>query len=60
MVPTGIFHVRNVPITAPGKTDRRRLRDVGGVLMAEQLIAKRTAREKRVSQTETERMMQEA
>ena len=64
MVPSVLVPLPELPRTASGKTDLRRLREMGGALSAQQLAALRTAAasgagEKRQPRTEVERRLRE-
>ena len=43
MVPTVFFSMRELPMTATGKTDRKRLREIGGSFSVQQLAEMQTA-----------------
>jgi amino acid adenylation domain-containing protein len=60
MVPVVYFAVAQLPMTVSGKTDRKRLREIGGSFSAQQLAELRTSSEgvKRAPSTEAERTMQ--
>jgi amino acid adenylation domain-containing protein len=60
MIPSVLFSLSRLPMTATGKTDRRRLRHIGAQLTIEQLAEVRTAGcgPKRQPNCEAERMMQ--
>ncbi|KAK4182236.1 hypothetical protein QBC35DRAFT_536599 [Podospora australis] len=61
MVPGVYFAVGAMPMTASGKTDRKRLREIGASFSAQQLAEMRTSgqEQKRTPSTETERTMQQ-
>ncbi|KAK4182166.1 Nonribosomal peptide synthetase 3, partial [Podospora australis] len=61
MVPGVYFDVGAMPITASGKTDRKRLREIGASFSAQQLAEMRTSGQgqKRTPSTEAERTMQQ-
>ncbi|CAA9959672.1 hypothetical protein PTMSG1_03087 [Pyrenophora teres f. maculata] len=61
MMPSIYFAVQDIPITVSGKTDRRRLRDIGGSFSAQQLAEMQTLvqSQKRQPSTEAERTMQQ-
>jgi amino acid adenylation domain-containing protein len=61
MVPTVYFGVAELPMTSSGKTDKKRLREIGASFSAQQLAELRTASEgaKRAPSTEAERTMQQ-
>ncbi|KAH8727297.1 hypothetical protein GQ44DRAFT_648966, partial [Phaeosphaeriaceae sp. PMI808] len=61
MVPTVFFAMQAFPSTTSGKTDRKRLREIGASFTAQQLAEMRTSRQghKRQPSTEIERMMQQ-
>ena len=60
MVPTVFFSMRELPMTATGKTDRKRLREIGGSFSVQKLAEMRTAGRgtKRQPTTQIERQMQ--
>jgi amino acid adenylation domain-containing protein len=60
MMPDVYFAIAQLPMTVSGKTDRKRLREIGASFSAQQLAEMRTASEgpKRVPSTEAEKMMQ--
>ncbi|EFQ87557.1 hypothetical protein PTT_16905 [Pyrenophora teres f. teres 0-1] len=60
MVPTVLFALTQFPVTTSGKTDRKRLREIGASFTAQQLAEMRTSRQghKRQPSTEVERIMQ--
>jgi aryl carrier-like protein len=59
MVPSAYIPVDEMPITATGKTDRRRLRDIGEALTLQELAALQPSRgERRPLATEIERRLQ--
>ncbi|CAA9959565.1 hypothetical protein PTMSG1_02982 [Pyrenophora teres f. maculata] len=60
MVPTVFFALKQFPVTTSGKTDRKRLREIGASFTAQQLAEMRTSRQghKRKPSTEVERIMQ--
>ncbi|KAI4219841.1 MAG: hypothetical protein L6R40_008708, partial [Gallowayella cf. fulva] len=59
MVPSAYIPVRQMPMTVSAKTDRKRLREIGSSLSAEQLAAcGATGDEKRAPSTEMERRLQ--
>ncbi len=45
MVPGVYFAVESLPMTVSGKTDRRRLREIGASFSAQQLAEMRTSRQ---------------
>ncbi|XP_014550476.1 hypothetical protein COCVIDRAFT_31812, partial [Bipolaris victoriae FI3] len=63
MVPQVYFAIDELPTTTSGKTDRRRLREIGALFSAQQLAELRTASEgggaKQAPSTEAERTMQQ-
>ena len=61
MVPAVYFTVAQLPMTMSGKTDRKRLREIGSSFSLQQLAELRTASEgtKRAPATEAERTMQQ-
>jgi amino acid adenylation domain-containing protein len=61
MVPTVFFALVQFPVTTSGKTDRKRLQEVGASFTAKQLAEMRTSCEgpKRQPSTEAERTMQQ-
>ncbi|XP_014550376.1 hypothetical protein COCVIDRAFT_31863 [Bipolaris victoriae FI3] len=61
MVPSVYLAVGQLPMTVSGKTDRKRLREIGASFSAQQLAELRTASEgaKRAPTTEAERTMQQ-
>ncbi|EMD61778.1 hypothetical protein COCSADRAFT_121744 [Bipolaris sorokiniana ND90Pr] len=61
MVPKLFVPLTQLPTTATGKTNRRRLREIGASFTAQQLAEMRTSSQgpKRESSTEAERMMQQ-
>jgi amino acid adenylation domain-containing protein len=61
MVPTVYFAVAELPMTTSGKTDKKRLREIGASFSAQQLAELQTASEgaKRAPSTEAERTMQQ-
>ncbi|KAJ5102461.1 hypothetical protein N7532_002990 [Penicillium argentinense] len=59
MVPSSYIPVDEMPMTATGKTDRPRLREIGGALTLEQLAALQPSRgERQAPATEMERRLQ--
>jgi hypothetical protein len=60
MVPAVYFAVRELPMTATGKTDRKRLREMGASFTAQQLADLRGGQrgEKRQPTTDAERKLQ--
>ncbi|KKY16044.1 putative nonribosomal peptide synthase [Phaeomoniella chlamydospora] len=59
MVPTLFFSIRQLPLTATGKTDRKRLREIGSTFSMQQLIELRSSQiKKREPTTEIERTIQ--
>ncbi|THC87382.1 hypothetical protein EYZ11_013173 [Aspergillus tanneri] len=59
MVPTAYIPVEQIPMTTTGKTDRRRLREIGAALTLEQLAELQPSRgERRAPATEMERQLQ--
>ncbi|EFQ88192.1 hypothetical protein PTT_16039 [Pyrenophora teres f. teres 0-1] len=60
MVPTVFFALLHFPTTTSGKTDRKRLREIGASFTAQQLAEMRTSTQgpKRQPSTEAERTMQ--
>ncbi|PNY23799.1 Adenylation-domain containing protein [Tolypocladium capitatum] len=60
MVPTVFFSMRDLPITASGKVDRKRLREIGGSFSVQQLTEAQTAKRgpRRQSMSRMERQMQ--
>ncbi|EHK21098.1 non-ribosomal peptide synthetase [Trichoderma virens Gv29-8] len=60
MIPDVYFSVAQIPMTATGKTNRGRLRELGATLTIQQLAALRTAKQrpKRQPQTAAEKQMQ--
>ena len=60
MVPTVFFSMRELPMTATGKTDRKRLREIGGSFSVQKLAEMRTEGRgiKRQPTTEVERQIQ--
>lgn len=60
MVPSLLFHLHRIPLTATGKTDRKTLREIGRLVTIRQLADVQTAsREpKRAPRTEAEHQMQ--
>ena len=60
MIPDAYFAVSHLPMTVSGKTDRKRLREIGGSFSAQQLAEVRASVEgpKRLASTETECTMQ--
>ncbi|KAM3536976.1 hypothetical protein ARSEF1564_010101 [Beauveria bassiana] len=59
MIPTAYIAVDEIPMTATGKTDRRRLRTMGEAMTLEQLAAANPSRaERRAPTTETEKHLQ--
>ncbi|KAH7116165.1 hypothetical protein B0J11DRAFT_593923 [Dendryphion nanum] len=60
MVPSIFFSMQDVPMTATGKTDRRRLRDIGASFSSQQLAELRTSspKKKRQPSTAVERNVQ--
>ncbi|KAF2471468.1 uncharacterized protein BDR25DRAFT_368329 [Lindgomyces ingoldianus] len=61
MVPDVYFAVAQLPMTVSGKTDRKRLREIGGSFSAQQLAEMRTSSQgpKRLPSTEAEKAMQQ-
>ncbi|EFQ85732.1 hypothetical protein PTT_19246, partial [Pyrenophora teres f. teres 0-1] len=61
MIPTAYFTVSQIPMTATGKTDRKRLREIGASFTAQQLAEMRTSSQgpKRQPATEAEQAMQQ-
>ncbi|PVH90313.1 acetyl-CoA synthetase-like protein, partial [Periconia macrospinosa] len=61
MMPEVYFAVTRLPMTTSGKTDRRRLREIGASFSAQQLAELRTQRQgpKRQPRTETERTLRQ-
>ncbi|KAI1676716.1 Nonribosomal peptide synthetase [Pyrenophora tritici-repentis] len=61
MIPSIYFAVQEIPLTASGKTDRKRLREVGGSFSAQQLAEMQTLAQgqKRQPSTEAQRTMQQ-
>ncbi|CAA9959472.1 Nonribosomal peptide synthetase 3 [Pyrenophora teres f. maculata] len=61
MVPTVFFALLHFPTTTSGKTDRKRLREIGASFTAQQLVEMRTSSQgpKRQPSTEAERTMQQ-
>jgi acyl-CoA synthetase (AMP-forming)/AMP-acid ligase II/aryl carrier-like protein len=60
MVPTAYIPIEKMPMTATGKTDRRRLREIGGLMTLEQLAELNPSRSKRREpSTKMERQLQE-
>ncbi|KAM4063970.1 AMP-binding enzyme [Hirsutella rhossiliensis] len=60
MVPSVLLPISNLPLTASGKMDRRRLREMGSAISAQQLVELRMTakREKRLPTSEAEQRMQ--
>jgi hypothetical protein len=60
MVPDVYFAIAQLPTTVLGKTDCKRLREIGALFLAQQLADKRTSSEglKRQPSTETEQTLQ--
>ncbi|KAF1937772.1 acetyl-CoA synthetase-like protein [Clathrospora elynae] len=61
MLPSVYFALPQLPMTTSGKTDRKRLREIGASFSAQQLAAMRTSSEgpKRAPSTQAERTMQQ-
>ncbi|KAF2471471.1 amino acid adenylation, partial [Lindgomyces ingoldianus] len=61
MVPEVYFAVAQLPMTVSGKTDRKRLREIGASFSAQQLAEMRTSSQgpKRLPSTEAEKAMQQ-
>lgn len=61
MVPTALFSMQKLPMTATGKVNRKQLREMGESFSVEQLAGMRTARpeSKRQPTSEAERCLQE-
>ncbi|KAK2591375.1 hypothetical protein QQS21_010935 [Conoideocrella luteorostrata] len=61
MVPKVVIAMRKLPMTATGKLDRRRLREIGGSFSVQQLAERQTERQgpKRQPRTKAERQMQQ-
>ncbi|EJP60951.1 nonribosomal peptide synthase [Beauveria bassiana ARSEF 2860] len=60
MIPTAYIAIKEIPMTATGKTDRRRLRAMGEAMTLEQLAATNPSRAKRrrAPTTEKEKLLQ--
>ncbi|KAF2472341.1 amino acid adenylation [Lindgomyces ingoldianus] len=61
MLPNVYFAIARLPMTVSGKTDRKRLREIGASFSAQKLAEMRTSsqRQKRLPSTKAERAMQE-
>ncbi|KAF2463979.1 acetyl-CoA synthetase-like protein, partial [Lindgomyces ingoldianus] len=61
MIPDIYFALSQIPVTVSGKTDRKRLREIGASFSAQQLAEMRTSSQgpKRLPSTDTERVMQQ-
>ncbi|CAN9410040.1 unnamed protein product [Alternaria alternata] len=61
MIPTAFFALSQIPMTATGKTDRKRLREIGACFTAKQLAEMRTSSwdSKRRPSTKAEQIMQQ-